>query len=318
VSAGVFVLGMHRSGTSAVTRLVSLLGPTTPPDEDLVQPTEKNPKGYWESETLVAFNERLLRALDCDMGCPIALEPGWERDARLDPLRGEARRVVDEVYPTPPWVWKDPRLCLTLAFWRSVLDVRPAVILVNRNPLETAASALKVRSEQGKVYALALWERYLREALVQIEGAPVLVTSYADALTDPLAWCERARAFLDGAGVEVRAPREAAVVAFIDTGLRHAEFTRADVDGDPEVSAAQRALYAALEELEGDHTPFAPPSLPAESPTTEALLAERRRALRIKQELTLELERRSRWGARLRRSRYAAPARRLLGALHVR
>ena len=57
VEVGVFVLGMHRSGTSAVTRLISLLGLGTPPEEDLVQPTDENPKGFWESESLVAFND---------------------------------------------------------------------------------------------------------------------------------------------------------------------------------------------------------------------------------------------------------------------
>ncbi len=99
VAAGVFVLGMHRSGTSAVTRLISLLGLSLPPEEDLVQATAKNPKGYWESESLVAFNERLLGTLDCDIGCPVLLTPGWEHDPRLDALRHEAPQVVRRHLP---------------------------------------------------------------------------------------------------------------------------------------------------------------------------------------------------------------------------
>jgi hypothetical protein len=323
MDAGVFVLGMHRSGTSAVTRLISLLGLHTPPEEDLVQPSAKNPKGYWESESLVAFNERLLRTIDCDMSCPIALHPGWEHDPRLDPLRDEAHRVFREVFPRAPWVWKDPRHCLTFAFWRSVLEVDPVVVLVNRNPLEITASALRVRREQGKIYALALWERYLRQALVQVTGLPVLVTDYADVLSAPLAWSERVNAFLTGAGVPALAPRDAEVLSFIDTDLRHAAFTHADFLDDPEVSEAQRALFAALVELEGRHDRFSAPALPDETPTTEALLAERRRALQFRREL--DSERRSRWVSRLRASRYTAPARplyvggrRLLKALQGR
>jgi hypothetical protein len=323
MDAGVFVLGMHRSGTSAVTRLISLLGLHTPPEEDLVQPSAKNPKGYWESESLVAFNERLLRTIDCDMGCPVALDLGWEHDPRLDPLRDEARRVFREVFPRAPWVWKDPRHCLTFAFWRSVLEVDPVVVLVNRNPLEITASALRVRRAQGKIYALALWERYLRQALVQVTGLPVLVTDYADVLSAPLAWSKRANAFLTGAGVPAVAPRDAEVLSFIDTELRHAAFTQADLIDDPEVSEAQRALFAALVELEGRHDRFSAPALPDETPTTEALLAERRRALQFRREL--DSERRSRWVSRLRASRYTAPARplyvggrRLLKALQGR
>jgi hypothetical protein len=323
METGVFVLGMHRSGTSAVTRLISLLGLHTPPEEDLVQPTAKNPKGYWESESLVAFNERLLWAIDCDIGCPVALEPGWERDPRLDPLRDEARKVFHEVFPHAPWVWKDPRHCLAFAFWRSVLEVDPVVVLVNRNPLEITASALRLRREQGKIYALALWERYLRQALTQLAGLPVMVTDYAQVLAGPLAWSEQAHAFLTGAGVPAHAHRDDDVLDFIDTELRHTEFTGADLLDDPDVSDAQRGLFAALAELEGRHDSFSAPALPDETPTTEPLLAERRRVLQLSREL--DSERRSRWGSRLRASRYTAPARplyaggrRLLKALQGR
>jgi len=307
VAVGVFVLGMHRSGTSAVTRLISLLGLHTPPDEDLVQPSAKNPKGYWESESLVAFNERLLRAVDCDIGCPAILSPGWEEDPRLASLRKEAPAIVRAVFPTMPWVWKDPRHCLAFAFWRSALAIDPVVVLVNRNPLEITASALRVRNDQGEIYALALWERYLRQAITQIVGLPVLVTSYADVLSAPLAWSERAQAFLSDAGVVVRAPREPDVLAFVDTGLRHTEFSREDFLGHVDVSAGQRALFETLEQLEGRHDTFAVSALPDETPTTEALFTERRRAVELKREL--DEERRSRWGTRLRASRYTAPAR---------
>ena len=297
---------MHRSGTSAVTRLISLLGPHTPPEHDLVQPTAKNPKGYWESEALVNFNERVLAAVGSDIGCPLELPPGWEADARLDALRRDAPGEVRSIFPATPWVWKDPRHCLVFSFWQHVLDVKPVVVLVNRNPLEITASAQRLRTDQGKVYGLALWERYLRQALTQVAGLPVLVVGYETVLPDPLAWCRRAHAFLARAGVAVHEPREDEVAAFIDADLRHTEHTRDDLLADPDVPEAQRALFDALETLEGEHEAFTPPSLPDESATTDALLTERRHVLELKHEL--ELERRARWRARLRNSRYAAPA----------
>jgi hypothetical protein len=194
-----------------------------------------------------------------------------------------------------------------LSFWQETLDVRPVVVLVNRNPLEIAASAQRVRSDQGKVYSLALWERYLRQALVQIEGLPVLVASYENVLAEPLAWCGLAHDFLAEAGVPVNAPEERDVLPFIDSELRHTEFTRCDFLSDPDVSDAQRALFTALEELEGGHEELAGATLPPESATTEALLSERRHALELKREL--DSERSSGWGWKLRSSRYAKPAR---------
>jgi hypothetical protein len=321
VAGGLFVLGMHRSGTSAATRLVGLLGVRTPQGDDLVPATAKNPTGYWESMSLVWFNTRILAAVGADMRCPIRLAPGWEADARLDPLRGEAGDALRGAFPVTPWVWKDPRSCLTFSFWRGVVDFRPPVVLVNRNPLEIAASSLRLGKEESLVYALALWERYLRQALEQVAGLPVLVTDYAELLADPVGWCRRSHAFLGGAGVAVTpSADEEEVLAFVDGGLRHAQIGRAEVLGHPAVSEAQRALFLALEGAAGAHGSFVPPSLPPETPATEALLAERRRVLRAREELGREREheRVSRRWSKVRASPYVAPARRAYASMRRR
>jgi len=285
MDAGVFVLGMHRSGTSAATRLVNLLGVPTAREDDLVQPTADNPTGFWESASLVSFNTRVLGAVGSETGCPLRLEPGWERDSRLDGLRTEAGAVFAAALPGAPWVWKDPRNCLTFAFWRSVLDdVRPVVVLVGRNPSEIAAS-LHARDGEGAIYAFALWERYLRQALSSIEGLPVLVTRYDELLDAPLDWCSRTRVFLADAGVDSVDPQAEDVHSFVDRGLRHASFTTEDFMADGSTSEAQRALFAALAKVAGAHERFVVPALPAETPTTEALVAERRRTVEVRREL---------------------------------
>jgi hypothetical protein len=263
--------------------------------------------------SLVAFNIRILATIGCDSTCPVALEPGWQDDTRLDGLRCEAREIFREAFPSAPWVWKDPRTSLTFSFWRTTLDVQPIVVLVTRNPFEIAGSTARMRGQERRIYTLALWERYLRQALEQIEGLPVLVTDYSEMLSRPLAWCERAHAFLTRVGVPAHKHRESDVLAFVDAGLRHAEFSRTDVLSSHDVSAAQRQLFLSLEELRGVHDEFVPPALPPETPTTEALLAERRRARQKEHDLSrlLELERSAGLWRRLRRSHYMGPARRV-------
>jgi hypothetical protein len=314
---GVFVLGMHRSGTSAATRLLNLLGLRAPREDDLVPPSDKNPAGYWESMSLVAFTTRVLAVVSCDMRCPITLAPGWENDPRLDSLREEAQAAVRRVFPMAPWVWKDPRNCLAFAFWRSALDIRPAVVLINRNPLEITASALRTSPERTKVYTLALWERYLRQALAQVVGLPILVTSYHHLLADPLDWTARAGEFLARSGAGVRSPRDEDVLAFVDAKLRHGRFTRSEFLEDTDASFAQQALFLTLEELEGDHERFTLPKLPAETPATEAVLAEWRRDLHVKRDLDrqLELQRQARRLRMIRDSAYLAPVRRAYASL---
>src|SRR5438128_3660016 len=108
---------------------------------------------------------------------------------------------------------------------------------------------------------IAMWERYLRQALAQIEGLPVLVVDYSEVLSAPLEYCKRLHGFLSRVGVPVERPRESDVTAFVDGGLRHSEFSRADFLDAPDVSQAQRQLYLSLEELSGEHDAFVPPAL---------------------------------------------------------
>ena len=75
---GVFVVGMHRSGTSAVTRLINMLGvPLTAPG-DLLLPQPDNPLGFWESSVAVSISNTLLEHLGGDVFDPPDLTPGWE------------------------------------------------------------------------------------------------------------------------------------------------------------------------------------------------------------------------------------------------
>jgi hypothetical protein len=308
MSVGVFVLGMHRSGTSVATRLIDLVGVRGPAQEDLLPADVGNPTGYWESSSLVDFNDRLLEALGSDMSCPAALSPGWERDPRLDPFYPEAAKLFARVFPAPPWVFKDPRNCLTFAFWVQALAVEPVVILMLRNPCEIVASYRDHWGDRdGIPYLLALWERYLRQALLQIEGRPVLVARYEDLVASPVAWCERARDLLARSGLAFRERCDDEVLGFVDSQLRRESSSRRDFLEHAAVTEPQRELFLALEEMDGVHDRFVAPSLPAETATTDALLLERRRAVRIARDLPA-----NRWArtlGRVRKSQYLAPAR---------
>src|ERR1700750_2929735 len=54
------VLGMHRSGTSAVTQVLALAGASLP--ENVMAGDEHNAKGYFEPWKIAMFNDGRLRA----------------------------------------------------------------------------------------------------------------------------------------------------------------------------------------------------------------------------------------------------------------
>jgi hypothetical protein len=275
---GVFVVGMHRSGTSATARLVNLLGVPIGEHADLKSPSDANATGYWESDSLTAFNDRLLRFLGGSWAAPPNLAPGWEDAPEMAGHLELGRSLFGCVHDTERWVWKDPRTCVTLPFWLRALGAPSAVVVTHRNPLEIAAS-LPPRYEVDKRLALATWERYMRAVIAACSGLPVFVIPYSGLLSRPRRWTEHLRAFLAERGAGwVPAPGWERAAASVDPRLRrHASDDRA-LATDPDVTAAQRELFALLEAHVGEHDALRFPGLPPEAEDVEALLAARRRS----------------------------------------
>lgn len=311
---GVVVLGMHRSGTSVAARLVSLLGFSLGPEEDLVPALPDNPTGFWENASLVDLNDGLLLELGGDWTSPPRLEAGWADRPGLDALRLGAAALAASVLSAERWAWKDPRACLTLPFWLPILDRDVAVVLIHRNPLEVAAS-LQARNGFPLPLGLALWERYVRSALAASANLSVCVTRYEDLLADPARWCRRVADFLRARGIEVEEVAAADLEKAVRPDLRHA--AAGEPGADSAVSPEQRAVYAALQALDGPHERFAAPELPPETPWVGALLDERcekRRALHELATATARIE-----GIEASRSyRLLAPLRTLHGLLATR
>jgi hypothetical protein len=274
----VLVLGMHRSGTSVVTRVINLLGPSLCREQDLYLAPD-NPTGHWESVSLVAFNERLLGAFGGVPAAPAAPEPGWEKHPAAVALYQEGLQVFKRAYPGPVWVWKDPRTCLTLPFWRRVLPEPMAAVFVHREPLQVARS-MQRRDGFGKAHCIAQWERYARSALRDAAGMPLVTISFSDLMADPTAMVTRLAADLAGLGVPVPGDvsRAAGFVAADVAVNRHLP---ASLAGDPDVTGGQCALLAAIGSLPRVTACFTPPELGEESVwTTELLTVIRKRGIR--------------------------------------
>ena len=266
--AGVLVLGMHRSGTSAATRLVNLLGPSVCVRRDLLMGTSNNEKGFWESRSLIRANDELLNDMGHTWWFPPTLDELARWEGELDgAAMAAARDTFGQVYPTEPWVWKDPRTCLTLSFWRRALG-RPVVgIVVYRNPSDIARS-LERRNQMDPQFGTALWMRYTRLLLEQAETMPLMVSGYDDIVHDPRSWSESVRRFLGDLGMQVVSEVDAASVReFVDPRLRH------NADRPPATGAAAD-LFDVLRSLDGVHPSFAAPALGDEAPWIEERLTE--------------------------------------------
>ncbi len=269
---GVLVLGMHRSGTSAVAGLTNLLGLTTCVSNDLITGMAWNPRGHWESRSLTRLNDQLLAEMGHTWWYPPPSGALYSDAAdRIAALPDDAGRYFDRIHPSEPWVWKDPRTCLTLPFWRQALRRPLAGIVVFRNPLDVATS-LQFRNSLPLSFGVALWERYTRLLLEHAGGMPLLVSSYDDVLQDPVRWSETARAFLSSLGMAVHPGMESDVSRSVDPRLRHTHHSRSEIlTGTP----ATMEVFEVLEGCVGAHRSFVPPPLAAEDPTVGAQLRSR-------------------------------------------
>ncbi len=300
ITAGpwVVVVGMHRSGTSALAGALGALGLNQVHPDDRMEWSESNPE-HWESLSLGLLNEGLLNRLGGSWDAPPDLPRHWVHSASI--LEGsEPRATMAGAYPDEgPAVWKDPRLCLLLPYWRTQLPSPMAAVFVWRNPLAVAHS-LHRRDGLPLVVGLALWERYNRVALEGLAGIDTLGVEFDDAVADPAGFVDRCAEWLRGsdlfAAVEGRWDLDRAAAA-IARDLKH-QPDQFSADDEALVTAEQRQLLACLERANGVHRPYREDPPPMESAWTTALLDTRRDLTR--QDRVTEAAHQAFWSTRAR------------------
>ncbi|MDE2198805.1 MAG: hypothetical protein KGJ41_07270 [Rhodospirillales bacterium] len=257
---------MSRSGSSALTRVISLHGATLP--ETLLEASNGNPRGHFEPQRLMELNNEILQAHGATYWDPLAIPPGWFDGAEAGAFAERiARIIVEEFGDARLFVLKDPRLSrlapLYLAALRQ-LDIAPVAVIPLRHPAEAVASLVK-RDGTDPHTAELLWLRDMLGCEYFTRGLARVWSPYEDLLTD---W-QRAIAQI-GAGLALDWPRPSVaaageVDAFLSPALRGFDARRAPPPVEPG-PLAQR-LWQAAQAGEG-------PGLRAEFDAIGAIVAE--------------------------------------------
>ncbi len=240
------VLGMHRSGTSLMTRLLSLLGADLP--QNLMDPSNNNPTGYWESRKVREFNDKLLSLIGSRWDDWRALPEGWEASHKAKSLVTEAEDLLANEFGSSPFlVLKDPRISVLMPFWsaslsRAGLDFRP--ILALRNPLEVAAS-LEQRNGFPTELSYLLWLRYMLQAEASTRGMARAVLSYDDVMKNWAGAIDRLTGDLDLKWLKGVAQISNQANALISSKYRHHKFDAASLDS-PLISRWLRETFDIL------------------------------------------------------------------------
>ena len=226
----IVILGMHRSGTSALCGALDLIGVDF--GQHLMPATDANEKGHWEHEEIVRAHDSLLSSLGSWWDDDEPLPSDWvgrdvTREARSQ-LLGILERDFAQI---PLFGMKDPRMCRLMPLWFPIfqtLRVEPHFALVVRHPWEVAESLAKRDGiEHSKSYVL--WLEHLVQAESATRGHKRSFIRYEELMDNPVAVLGELREQL---GIDLRAPSEiqTSLRHFLEPSLRHHEFTLKKAD----------------------------------------------------------------------------------------
>jgi len=243
----VLVLGMHRSGTSALARVLSLLGCALP--RNLLGPNPTQEAGHWESEAIRDFNDEVLKAIGSEWSDWLPVHEGWYRSPLYADHVARGRAVLREEFGAAPMmVLKDPRMCRMMPFWNAILEeegIRPAIVMPVRNPLEVADS-LKKRDGMDVAVGLLLWLRHVLEAERATRAQVRVTCSYGALLENWAGVAARIGSELGLAWSRGSVAVECEVEQFLKPDLRHNVHRPEAVMGNPMLSGWVRQTYEIL------------------------------------------------------------------------
>jgi hypothetical protein len=234
------VLGMHRSGTSALTRVLNLAGAELGSALLPAMPGV-NDGGFWEHAHVVRLHEQLLERLNSSWHDVAPLPHEWWQREGVIPIKQQLCELLRREFSEAPlWAVKDPRLCRLLPMWIDIfaeLGWTPGFILAVRNPQEVAASLAR-RDWFPQSKSLLLWMSHVLEAVEWTRPFPRVVVTYDELLDD---WQGTLRHIAHG--LRLTWPRDLdriaeEVNAFLSPQLRHHRAASAA----PELLAPSRSV----------------------------------------------------------------------------
>jgi hypothetical protein len=241
-----FVMGMNRSGTAALTRVLSLCGGTLP--SAMLGASPANPRGYWEPRKTIFLNEAILRRHDSSFFDPsLRLQEEGAFDAEESAACiAKIGAFLDRLPAAPLVIIKDLAITALSGMWFEAarlagFDIM-AVIAV-RHPQEVIASLAALLPASPEL-TNALWLKYTLLAERNTRGLPRVFVEYANLLDD---WRREVKRISAALAIDLNTRDESAIEEFLTPDLRRQRHCGPVTEsfGTDWMSAVYEALHAA-------------------------------------------------------------------------
>lgn len=242
----IVVIGMHRTGTSLITRALKVLGVNL--GENLLPAmAEVNAKGFWEDADINKLNIQILHSLQTDWD---GLSPITNENLLQLNQQGYFLKAVDllrfKMKDISFFGLKDPRIVKLLPFWDSVFshcgyDVN--YVMTIRHPLSVVRS-LQKRDAIDVEKAYFLWFTHVVYALpfAMAKNAPLI--DYDLFMDQPSAGLNKLASNLSLQVDEIEERRF--LDEFVDDNLRHTRYALDDLSVDQHCPPVVKDMYGKL------------------------------------------------------------------------
>lgn len=254
----VVVLGMHRSGTSTITRAMETLGADFG-SRLMPAVAGMNDKGFFEDLDINAINIEVMAVAGMDWHAMAPIDLDSIDPKKLEQLQTKAIVTLRNKCTMNTFVLKDPRIARLLPFWQPVfacLDARVLYVIAVRNPISVAQSLL-VRNDIPEEKTYVLWLAHVVPALAMTCNSVRALVDYDRLMDSPSQELEKVSRQLGlplNSQSVIEFERE-----FLDDVLRHTRYTPRDLTLVRSAPRQVKELFAALELAAGAadarHTP---------------------------------------------------------------
>ena len=254
VKVALLVMGVGRSGTSALTRVLNLLGAALP--SKTLAANFGNERGYWEPSSILALSEEILSVHGSDWHDPRSFPKAWFASSEAAVFVERAKTIIEDDYDGASLiVIKEPRICRLAPIYLAALDragYTSCVVIPLRHPSEVAGS-LKQRDGTDELTSELIWIRHMLEMEAATRHCPRVWTTYEQLLED---W--RSVSAMIASALNVTWPNQAEAVApeinaFLAPALRHFDVGKEAGPQQPG-PVTSRIWQAAQAGLDGDET----------------------------------------------------------------
>lgn len=214
-----FVLGMSRSGTSALTRVLSLCGASLP--AGMMGADVSNQRGYWEPRASLLMNREILERRGSAWWDPSlrVLEPSAFNNDEKAACTADIAAYLKTLPAAPLVVIKDLQINVLSDMWfeaarQAGFDI--AVVIAVRCPQEVVASMASYAKASPELSS-ALWLKGNLVSERHTRGLPRVFVEYTNLLAD---WRREIKRISTALGINLDPEDEGAVDAFLSPDLR--------------------------------------------------------------------------------------------------